>query len=517
MRLRDQIQMATAALAAVSLLVGCGGSEQAGPVPLADSLDTMEPRSVWQHFYDLTQVPRPSHHEEEATAFVADFGRSLGLETVVDDVGNVLIRKPATTDMEERPAVVLQAHLDMVPQKTSDSTTDFETDPIDAFVEDGWVHADGTTLGADDGIGVAMIMALLDANDIAHGPLEAFFTVNEEDGMTGINALTPDMLKGRSYINVDNEVEGQFVISSAGGVDVVAQDAYREVSTPSGTTGFQIIINGLKGGHSGVDIDKGRGSAHQLMARLLVNAPSELDIGLAELVGGEIANAIPSEATALVALPEGQADAFGAYVNDFEATVASELAKTDPGVKVTLKPADLPPRVMEAAAQKALIGAVYAVPQGVYRMSEDVPGLVETSGNLGVLSIGDGHFAGDALARSALDSERDAEAQRYVEVFEDAGATVKLGEVYASWPPNPDSPLLALMEQVYQDLFDKAPEVTAVHAGLETSTAGTTYPGMDMISVGPTLENVHSPDERLEVASVPKAYDLLVETLRQIK
>lgn len=295
-----------------------------------------------------------------------------------------------------------------------------------------------------------------------------------------------------------------------------AEETYEELASPPGTTGFRITIDGLIGGHSGIEIDKGRGSAHQLMARLLVNAPAELE-RLADLIGGDTLNAIPSKATAVVAVPASQAEAFGKYVDEFGATVKSELAATDPGVVVTASPVDLPPKVMEAAAQGALIGAVYAVPQGVYRMSADVPGLVETSGNLGVLTIADGRFTAGAKVRSALDSERDAEAQRYVDVFEQAGATVELEGAYSSWPPDPDSPLLALMEQVFTDLFGTAPIVTAIHAGLETSVAGETYPELDMISVGPTTQNVHTPDERLEVASVPKVYDLLVATLRQVE
>ncbi|MEI7902785.1 MAG: beta-Ala-His dipeptidase [bacterium] len=488
-----------------------------GRVPLVDARTAMQPPSVWQNFYDLTQVPRPSHHEEQATAFMADFGRKLGLETVVEDAGNVIIHKPATKGMESRPGVVLQAHMDMVPQKTAASTHNFLTDPIHAYVEDGWVHADGTTLGADDGIGVAIIMALLQADDVAHGPLEALFTVNEEDGFTGINALAPDALHGKFFINVDNEVEGQFLISSAGAVYEEVQATYDQEATPAGMSGLQITVDGLRGGHSGVDIDKGRGSAHQLMARLLWNAPAEFDLRLASLVGGNQRNAIPRTTIAIVALPANQADAFGKYVDDFGATVAHELAATEPKLVVTATPTGLPSKVMAAVAQRALIGAVYAAPQGVFRMSDAVPGLVETSGNIGILTIGDGQFAASVYVRSALDSARDDEAQRFVSVFELAGATVTLGGAYSSWPPNPDSALLALMQQAYTELFGVAPAVVAIHAGLETSVAGVKYPGLDMISIGPTILDVHSPDERLEVAGVPKVYDLLVAVLRQIK
>ncbi len=484
--------------------------------PLAEALPTLEPQAVWQHFYDLTQIPRPSHHEEQATAFVAAFGESLGLETIVDEVGNVIIRKPASPGLEDQPGVILQAHLDMVPQKTADSTHDFETDPIAAYVEDGWVMADGTTLGADDGIGVALIMALLADDSLVHPPLEALFTTNEEDGFGGINGLAPDALQGHYYINVDNEVEGQFLISSAGGVYVDVSAAYPQEATPAGLVGRQVAIDGLRGGHSGVDIDKGRGSAHQLMARLLWNAPAELGLRLASLVGGDRANAIPRTTVVTLALPAEQADAFTAYVEAFAATVQHELAATEAGLTVTLAEAELPPQVMAPAAQRALIGAVYAAPQGVIRMSDAVPGLVETSGNLGVLSIGDGALDAIVYVRSALDSARDDAAARFASVFDLAGAVVTPHDAYASWPPNPDSPLLALMSGAYQDLFGQEPAVVAIHAGLETSVAGVTYPGLDMISIGPTLVDVHSPDERLEIATVAPVYALLVETLERL-
>jgi dipeptidase D len=500
-----------------TLLIAGAAAAQGGPVPLAEAWPTLEPPAVWRHFHDLTQVPRPSHHEERATALVAEFGRRLGLETLVDATGNVVLRKSATPGMEARAVVVLQAHLDMVPQKTPGSTHDFLTDPIRAFVADGWVSADGTTLGADDGIGVAIILALLESDDVAHGPLEALFTVSEEDGPMGIEALAPDALRGRIYINLDHEAEGQFLISSAGGVAVDAQDTYEEVATPPGTVTLRVTIDGLRGGHSGVDIHLGRGHAHQLMARLLTDAAASLDLRLAELIGGDVRNAIPRSATAVVTVPEHQAEAFGAFVDGFRATVAAALASADPAVAVTLEAVARPPAVVAAAAQRALIGALHAAPQGVLHMSRDVPGMVQTSSNLGVLRIGGGRFVALSLVRSALDAERDGEARRLAEVFERTGAVVTIYGAYPSWPPASDSPLLALMTRAYADLFGATPTIVAIHAGLETSTAGATFPGMDMISVGPTIQDAHSPDERLEVASVAKVFDLLVATLRQIE
>jgi dipeptidase D len=516
-RWHHQCAAEAVALLAVTALAACSSSEPTptGRVPLADAVTTMAPQPVWQHFYELTQVPRRSKHEQKATTFVADFGRGLGLETIVDGVGNVLIRRPAAPSMAASPGLVLQAHLDMVALAASGYAIDFDTDPINAYVENGLVRAEGSTLGADDGMGVALIMALLNA-DIPHGPLEALFTVDEEGDFTGIDNLSPEVLQGRLYINVDNEQEGTFTISSAGGVYVDVVASYQELATPAGMAGYQLAVGGLIGGHSGIDIDKGRGSAHQIISRLLVEAPPAFDVRVGNLLGGDQRNAIPRNATAAVALPPDQAAAFGQYVSDFAATVARELAASDPEVTVTMTPASVPALVMEPASQQALIHAVYTCPQGVYKMSDDVPGLVETSGNLGVLTIAGGRLDAVAYVRSAIDSERDAEAERFSVVFEDAGATVTLEGAYSSWPPNPDSPLLALMTRAYTGLFGTAPTVSAVHAGLETSVAGVKYPGMDMISIGPTTTDVHTADERLEVASVQKVYDLLVATLGQI-
>lgn len=519
MQFRRMAWMRSPTLLGAALLVACSSpapTPATGAVPLADAVPTLDPRPVWQHFEALTQVPRPSHHEARATAFVAEFGRRVGLETIVDAAGNVVIRKPATPGREGRAGVVLQAHLDMVPQ-SSDPAFDFETQPIQAFVEDGWVFAHGTTLGADDGIGVAMVMALLGATDVEHGPIEALFTTAEEDGMVGMNGLAGDALRGRLYVNVDNEVEGSFVISSSGGVDIDVHETFEQVATPSGATGFAVSIGGLMGGHSGIDIDKGRGSAHQLMARLVVNAPGALGLRVASVAGGDMYNVIPSNAIAVVAVPTVEAEAFLDYVSAFATDVKAELAATDGAVSVTATPTDLPPKVMETAAQGAIFGAILAAPQGVQKMSTAVPGLVETSCNLGVLAIRDGEFTGGALARSAVDPERDALAQSFVDVFERAGATAELHDRYASWPPNPSSPLLALMKEVFTTLTGVAPDVTAIHAGLETSLALSKFTGMDMISVGPTVRNVHSPDERLEVATVPRVYRLLVATLAAIE
>jgi len=444
------------------------------------------------------------------------FGRDLGLETIVDEVGNVIIRKPATPGMENRRGVILQAHMDMVAQKTPDKVHDFEEDPIQAYVEGGWVKADRTTLGADDGIGVAMIMAVLQAKDVAHGPLEALFTVNEEDGFTGASNLKANVLRGDYFINVDWETEGTFCVSSAGGVYLDATAAYSEDATPANVAAYQVTVQGLQGGHSGIDINKGRGSASKLLARWLWAASAKFDVRLASATSGDRYNAIPRDASAIVTVPKTQADAMLAFGREFETTIKRELSATEPALSVVATPANLPAKVMEPKAQRAMVSAVYGSVNGALRMSDSVPGLVETSTNLGMWQAGNGQWKAGCYIRSAVDSARDDTAQKLASVFSLAGAQVSIHDPYSGWPPNPNSTLLQAMKDVYRQKFGKEAEIVAVHAGLETSLVGVKYPQMDMISVGPTLVDVHSPDERLEVASVGKVYDLLVETLKQI-
>lgn len=500
----------------VASLMPTATAAPVGKVPLKDALDTLQPQAVWRNFYDLTQVPRPSHHEEKVSAFLARFGRDLGLETIVDEAGNIIIRKPATAGMENRRGIILQAHMDMVPQKTADKIHDFEKDPIQAYVEDGWVKADRTTLGGDDGIGVAIIMTLLQARDVAHGPLEALFTVNEEDGFTGINALKADVLRGDYFINVDWEAEGEFGVSSAGGVIVDATATYMEEVTSADAAAYQVTVKGLQGGHSGLDINRGRGSASKLLARWLWTAAARFDVRVASLVGGDRYNAIPRDATALVTVPKAQAEAMLAFVREFETTVKRELAATDPDLSVSAAPVAVPAKVMEPKAQQAMISAAYGSVNGALRMSDSVPGLVETSTNMGIWQAGNGQWKVSCLVRSAVDSARDDTAQKLASVFGLAGAQVSIHDPYSGWPPNPNSTLLKLMKDIYRQKFGKDAQIVAVHAGLETSVVGVKYPKMDMIAIGPTLVDVHSPDERLEVASVRLVYDLIVETLKQI-
>ena len=488
----------------------------ADKTPLKDAVASMEPQDVWQNFYDLTQIPRPSHHEEQVREFLVQFGQDLGLETIVDEAGNVLIRKPASPGMEDRQGVILQAHMDMVPQKTPDSDHDFLTDPIDAYVDGEWVVADGTTLGADDGIGMAIAMAVLQSKTPAFGPIEALFTVNEEDGMDGALGLQPGLLQGDTLINLDSEDEGVFTIGSAGGDYIDVDTTYAEVAPPAATAAYTVTVSGLQGGHSGVDIDKGRGHATKLLVRLLSPATEQFGVRLAKIAGGDAANAITREATALVVVPDDQVDAFLKYIQQYEGIVRSELAAVEPDLKVEATPTGIPAKVMDESAQRMLINALYGTPQGVLRMSDAVPGLVETSTNMGIVTGADGKMAITCLPRSSVDTELDDVNQMIASVWNLAGIPVTISGRYSGWNPDPDSPILLLMEDVYQEMFGQQPEVTALHAGLECGTISAKYPGMDAISIGPTLQNVHTPNERLEVATVKKLNDFLLETLQRI-
>ena len=468
-----QVEPAATSAAAETLVAA------AARVPLKDALGTLEPQDVWQNFYDLTQIPRPSHHEEKVREFLVQFGQDLGLETIVDDVGNVLIRKPAAKGMETRQGVILQAHMDMVPQKTPESTHDFLTDPIEAYVEGEWVAADGTTLGADDGSGIAIAMAVLQSQMLPLGPIEALFTVNEEDGMDGASGLQPGVLLGDTLINLDSEEVGVFTIGSAGGEYLNLQTTYAEAPLPNAVTAYTMTVSGLQGGHSGVDINLGRGHATKLLVRLLDQVAAEQGVRVARLSGGTAANAIPREADALVVVPTAQTDAFLAAVQTFEATVQSELAATEPDLTVQATPIDLPATVMDESAQQTLIAALYGSPQGVLRMSDAVPDLVETSLNMGIVNAADGQLAVTWYSRSSVDSELVDVRRMLTSVWELAGMEVVFSGTYSGWNPNPESPIVLLMEDIYNEMYGQDPEVSAVHAGLECGTIVSKYPGMD--------------------------------------
>ncbi len=476
----------------------------------------LEPKPLWNNFYSLTQIPRPSKHEDKIREFAADFGKKLGLETIVDEVGNVIIRKPATPGMENRKGVILQGHLDMVPQKNSDKNHDFEKDPIETIVDGEWVRANGTTLGADNGMGVAAAMAILESKDIPHGPIEALFTSDEETGMTGATGLKPGVMKGEILINMDSEDEGELYIGCAGGTNGNFKFRYTEDAVPSGHIAYKISVTGMKGGHSGVDIHLGRGNANKVMIRFFWHAARKHGLRLSSIDGGSLRNAIPREAFAVITLPEANKDSFLNCLEEYTKTVRKELSAVEPDLKIETAGIEVPKRLIDEKTQQNLFNALYACPNGVIRMSNDMIGLVETSTNLAIVKSADGEINIQCLLRSSVDSAKTDLEQMMQCVFEMAGAEIIFNGQYPGWKPNPSSPILKTMQGVYQKKYGNIPEIKAIHAGLECGILGGAYPGWDMISFGPTIRYPHSPDEKVNIATVQKFWDFLVETLKNI-
>jgi dipeptidase D len=484
---------------------------------MSSEVRQLEPRDVWNHFADLNAVPRPSKQEERIIEFAKTFGEKLGLETQVDEIGNVIIRKPASPGMENRTPIVLQAHLDMVHQKNADSRFDFDTQGIEMYVDGDWVKARGTTLGADNGLGVASIMTILASKDIPHPPLEALFTIDEETGMTGAQGLKPGLLSGKILLNLDTEEDDELTIGCAGGVDITVRGSYTGEPVPAGSAAYRFIVRGLKGGHSGVEIHLGRANANKLMNRLLWGAAQEIDgLRIASIDGGGLRNAIPRESSAIVVLPETQAQDVENWVAEAAETIRGEYATTDPNAEITLQKVDLPASVIPAELQKQLLGTVYACLSGIYRMSPDIQDLVQTSNNLARVHVEDGKFGMMCLARSSVNTERDDLANAIRANFELTGATVDVSGGYPGWKPAPSSDIVQLMSELYEALFDGQAHVAACHAGLECGIVGRHYPDMDMISFGPTIRGAHSPDERAQISSMQKFWKLLTETLKKI-
>lgn len=476
----------------------------------------LAPVEVWKHFHTLTQIPRPSKNEAEVIAYMKKFGKDLGLETIEDEVGNVIIKKPATPGMENRKTVVLQGHLDMVPQKNSEKDFDFEKDPIETMIDGDWVTADGTTLGADNGIGVAAAMAVLGAKDLVHGPIEALFTIDEETGMTGAFGLKPGLLDADILINMDSEDEGELYVGCAGGIDVSAFKKYTEEAAPAGHVAYQVHIKGLKGGHSGMDIPLGRANANKLVFRFLMQAEWDLKIRLASAEGGDLRNAIPREAIAVVTVPSSAVADFEKMVADYQVIYRQEFAETEPDLSFTCKKTGDPANVVPVDEARKFIRAIFACPNGVQRMSQSMIGLVETSNNLAIAKVKDGEFIALNLTRSSVDSAKDATAWKIAAVFQLIDAEVELSGAYPGWKPNMDSPILKVCQDVYNKNFGKIPEIKAIHAGLECGLLGGVYPNLDMISFGPTIRFPHSPDEKVEIETVKKFWEFLVAILADI-
>jgi dipeptidase D len=476
----------------------------------------LEPKELWSYFHEITQIPHPSKYEKKMVEHVVKFGKSRGLETIVDKVGNVIIRKPATKGMENRKGVIFQTHLDMVPQKNSDKKHDFQNDPIETWVDGEWVKARGTTLGSDNGIGVSAALAVLASKDIVHGPLEALFTIDEETGMTGVFGLEAGVLKGDILMNLDSEDEGELYVGCAGGIDVGATKNYAEEAAPKGMAAYKISVKGLKGGHSGVDIAMGRANSNKLMFRFLMQAEADFGIRLTESSGGDLRNAIPRETYSVVLVPEIKAEEFGAFVKGYEKTYKAEFAETEPDLSFSFEKVALPAKVMNAGDQYRIIRAIFVCPNGIQRMSQAMKGLVETSNNLAIVRCKEGKFEAYSLTRSSVDSAKEATAWKIAAVFQLIGAEVKLEGGYPGWKPNMNSSILKTMSKVYNDMFGKTPGIKAIHAGLECAILGGVYPNLDMISLGPTIRYPHSPDEKVNIASVTKFYNFLCGTLKQI-
>jgi dipeptidase D len=479
-------------------------------------IHNLEPKQLWNYFHEITQIPRPSKFEQGMIAYMKEFGKKHNLETIVDKVGNVIIRKPATKGMENRKGVIFQTHLDMVPQKNSDKKHDFEKDPIETIVDGEWVRANGTTLGADNGIGVASVLAVLASKDIVHGPIEALFTIDEETGMTGVFGLEKRLLKGDILMNLDSEDEGELYVGCAGGVDVSVLKDYTEEKSPAGMVAFKVLAKGLKGGHSGVDIAMGRANSNKLMFRFLMQAESDFSIRLAKAAGGDLRNAIPRESYSVVLVPEAKAADFEKFVKGYEKIYRAEFSDTEPDLKFFFEKTPVPARVMSKDDQYGIIRALFVCPNGVQRMSQAMKGLVETSNNLAIVKCKGGKFEAYNLCRSSVDSAKEATAWKIAAVFHLINAEVKLEGGYPGWKPDMQSPILKTMSDVYKDMFGNVPEKKAIHAGLECGLIGGVYPDLDMISFGPTIRYPHSPDEKVNIASVDKFWKFLVETLKHV-
>ncbi|WP_037501471.1 aminoacyl-histidine dipeptidase [Sphingobacterium deserti] len=479
-------------------------------------LEQLEPKAVWHHFEALNAVPRASKKEEQVIQFMLNFGANLGLETVKDSVGNVIIRKPATKGMEYRQTVVLQSHLDMVHQKNNDTVFDFANEGIRMFIDGDWVRAEGTTLGADNGMGVAAIMALLTAHDIAHPPLEALFTVDEETGMTGAKGLKGGLLKGNILLNLDTEEDTEIDIGCAGGVDITARFSYAQEKPAQDALQYRLLVKGLQGGHSGMEIHKGLGNANKIVNRILY-AMSTLGLRLSSIDGGGLRNAIPREATAVLAFESEGEEAILSHFETIISSIKKEFATVDAGLSMSLEPMqDSDMQVLPLEIQQNLLRALYAAPNGVYRMSADFADLVETSNNIARVEVKDGEATIKCLTRSSVESSKWDLATAIKSCFELIGANVTFSGDYPGWTPNPNSAILEVLKATYQDLFHEPSDVVACHAGLECGILGAHYPSMDMISFGPTIRGAHSPQERVSIASVQKFWRFLLEILQRI-
>jgi dipeptidase D len=476
----------------------------------------LQPKELWNYFADLNAVPRPSKKEEKVIEFIKKFGLQLGLETIEDHIGNVIIKKPASPGMENRETVMMQSHLDMVHQKNNDTFFDFDTQGIEMFVDGDWVKAKGTTLGADNGIGVATIMALLASKDIAHPAIEALFTIDEETGMTGALNLKAGLFKAKYMLNLDTEDDRELTIGCAGGIDVTANGTYTEEKAGENLRAFKLTVKGLTGGHSGMDIYKGRGNANKIMNRLLRKIEGQCNLRIGLIDGGSLRNAIPRESVALVCVPHGEEILLQDLIEKEAEILKHEFAFTDPNLIFHFAAAEMPEKIMNGEFQHNLLQALENCHNGVFAMSPDIEGLVQTSNNLARVIVQDGSYTIMCLTRSSVDEEKMELANGLKRTFEGCGAEVSMAGSYPGWAPKPGSAIVQIMSSLYKEMFMEEPHVNACHAGLECGIIGANYPDMDMVSFGPNITGAHSPDEQVQIGSVQKYWEFLLETLKRV-
>jgi len=477
-------------------------------------MKNLEPALVWNFFHEITQIPRPSKKEERIIVYLKVFGNKNKLETKIDKTGNVLICKPATEGFEKRQTIILQSHVDMVCEKNSDVKFNFDTDPIQTYIEDGWVKAKGTTLGADNGIGMSMMLAVLASDKIKHPALECLFTVDEESGLTGAFALEQNFLNGDVLINLDSEDDGEIFVGCAGGIDTVALLPYKTEKTPEKYFGFSVSVKGLKGGHSGDDIDKGLGNANKILNRFLWNVNKKMNLRLYSFDGGNLRNVIAREAVAVGCVPYSEKENLRVLFNMYVTEIENEIVSIEPKMRLDMESESLPENVIDKKTSNTLLNVLYACPHGVKAMSPDMPGLVETSTNLASVKMKEGNLIEISTSqRSSVESSKHDIAHQVEAVFTLSGAKVSLGDGYPGWKPNLKSEILKVASDSYVKLFKEEPKVRAIHAGLECGLFLEKYPNLDMISIGPQMYGVHSPDERLSISSTQKCWKWLTEIL----
>lgn len=479
-------------------------------------LSQLQPNKLWQIFEQICAIPHPSKHEQRISAWIQEWAKELGLSIKEDKVGNLIIKKPATAGMEDRKGVILQAHMDMVPQKNATTDHDFLVDPIKPYIDGEWVTAQDTTLGADNGIGLASAMAVLASDDIEHGPLEVLVTIDEEAGMTGAFGLESGWLDGEILINTDSEQEGEVYMGCAGGIDGTANFKVKPQAVPAGFNSFNLSITGLKGGHSGVDIHTGRANANKLLVRALLEASQQVDLRLTELNGGSLRNAIPREANASFVVADADVEAMQSFLQTHLKTIKASLATVEPDLTLTLISPEEFDVSWDKDSQTQVLRALNACTNGVIRMSDDIEGVVETSSNLGVMRTKGTNFSAQVLIRSLHDDGRD-DAQRMIQsTFELANATIEFSGAYPGWKPDTESDIMNVVRDTYESLFGKLPEIMVIHAGLECGLFKTAYDHWDMVSIGPTIKFPHSPDEKVEIATVAQYWTLLTNVLKNI-